>query len=147
VRHLARRGHFAEAHLVRDLARLRVALGIVLARLQPRQEPERIPGHLGGREERLEAGDERVPAEGACVPGDAGGDDRLASVMDLEGLEIRHGLCERLVEHLVARLEARAAFRPLGVGATVLEGADLEGFARGARRVVHAGEHAEGDLA
>ena len=88
VRHLARRRHLPEPHLVRDLPGLGVARRVVLARLEPREEAERVARDVGGGEERLEAGEERVAPERAGVPGDARRHDGLAEVVDGERLQI-----------------------------------------------------------
>ena len=59
-------------HLVDDLPGLGVDLRVVLARLELGERVERVVSQLRPEEERLQAGDERVPAEDRHEPGHAG---------------------------------------------------------------------------
>jgi hypothetical protein len=56
---------------VQDLSRLRIAKWIVLARLQDRQRAQCCRRQLGHERQRLEAGEQAVPAEHRHEPGQA----------------------------------------------------------------------------
>ena len=125
--HLAGRRHLAEADLVRDLPRLLVAGGIIVLALEVSQEAQGVARHGGIGGERLEAGDERVAAEGAGVPGDPGGDDGKVEVIDRERLQVGDRLLERAGEYGVGGAEAGgllrvAPVRLVGGGSAQLEG-------------------------
>jgi hypothetical protein len=62
-RHLAGLGHLAAADLVQDLARLGIALRVMVDRLVGGEEPQHAAGEVGIEPERLEGGDERVAPE------------------------------------------------------------------------------------
>ena len=71
VRRVLEGGHLAEAQLVRDLAGLRVAEGVVSAGLEQGQRPQRRGRQLGHERQRLEAGDQAVATEDGHEPGQA----------------------------------------------------------------------------
>ena len=63
----------AVAHLVHDLARLRVDRRIVLVGLERRERGERVARELGAEQQRLQARDQRVAPEHRHEPRHAGG--------------------------------------------------------------------------
>ena len=112
MRHLAGAGQLAAADLVQDLAGLFLAEVVVLLALVGGEEEQRVAGDLRIHQQCLEAGDQRVAAEGRGIPRHAGGDDPPAVPVDVEGLQIRDRLRERPVEGFFAGGDARARLGP-----------------------------------
>ena len=139
MRDLAAARHLAEAHLVEDLARLLLRLGVVLLALEGREGAQRLDRELGRQRQRLVRGDERVAPEGSAEPGDAGADDRVVVELDAQRVKVADRLVEDLLEDPVVAREARRA-RPVHLRLVAERlGAAREGQPRAA--ALDAGEH------
>ena len=104
--------------LVRDLARFHVAFRVVLGRLQLREAAQRPAGELREARDALHRHDQRVATEQRHEPRHAGSRDEDAAlergVLQLERLQVAHGLVPRSVHDRVGRLDAdvgRGAWR------------------------------------
>jgi hypothetical protein len=98
---LAEPGGLAHAQLVEDLARLLVALVVVLGADPSGEHPERALGDAGQERQRLEGRDEAVAAEQRGEPRHAGRVVRLAVELGVEQLEVVERALEDAVEELV----------------------------------------------
>jgi hypothetical protein len=102
---------------VDDLARLGVDLRVVLPGLQVCQDLERRAGQLGAEQQRLQARDDRVPAEDAHEPGHAGAGelaDAGVAGAHSQRREVGDGLDEAARQVLPARAQLRYAQLPRG---------------------------------
>ena len=107
-------GRLAVADLVDDLSRLRVDGRVVLVGLQLGERLERAPRELGPEEERLQAGNDRVPAEDGHEPGHACGEEAPAprARADAQRREVRDGLPEGVPKPVPRRVELGNAQTP-----------------------------------
>ncbi len=99
----AQRRHLAAAHLVQDLARLRVRLRIVALGLQRRQSAQHAVRHAGIEPEHLQRGDQTVAAERRRIPGDAGVGIAALRRVGHQHAEVGHRPAEHFVEEVVRR--------------------------------------------
>ena len=109
----AQLGQLAVADLVRDLAGLHVALGVVARRLERRQAAERPGRELGVAADALHRHDQRVAPEQGHEPRHAGGRDEHAllerRVLELQRVHVELRLVPRAADGVVRRLEVDAA--------------------------------------
>ena len=116
---VGREGHGADARelaaseLVHDLARLLVALRIVVFALMPHEQAERLARGLGRHPEVEQRRDDRVAPEEARVPRDARGDEGRVRITREQHAQIAAGSREDRVEEGVRRLDADLPFEPL----------------------------------
>src|SRR3954451_908881 len=127
----------AVAHLVHDLAGLRVARGIVFLRLEIGEDFECGTCSLGPEQQRLQARDDRVAAEDRHEPRNAGTrqpPDRAVVRAHAQGREVGDRLAERVPERVPRSAQLRHAQLPCGQ--RVAHAADLlaESEPREARR-------------
>src|SRR5438874_3856309 len=88
--------------LVQDLAWLLVAPIVDFLALIARQHTQGIGGQSRIQHQRLISGDDGVTSEDGGEPGDAGGDDVLTSIGDLQGVEVTGRSLQRGVELIIA---------------------------------------------
>ena len=102
-RDLAQRRHLAAAHLVHDLAGLRVVRRVDdggLGRGKPAQHAAR---HARIEPQHFDRGDDAVAAERRRIPGDAGVGIRPLRRLGYQHVKIGHRAAQHFVEHVVRR--------------------------------------------
>ena len=107
-RNLAKRSHFAGAHLVQDFTGLGVGLRVEIGRLMGREPLEDAERDARIEPEALQGGDEAVAAERRRIPGDAGVRVGPFGRIGQQDREIRGRPAQHLVEHLVRRADLGA---------------------------------------
>src|SRR5205085_3109065 len=98
--------------LVQDLARLLVAPIVYLLALIARQHAQSIGGQPRIQHQRLISSDDGVAPEDGREPGNAGGDDVLTAVRDLQGVEVTGGALQRSVELIITATKAGGMLLP-----------------------------------
>src|SRR5690349_3130599 len=99
--------------LVQDLARLFISPVIHRLALVAGQDPQRVFCKLRIYQERLIRGNYCVASEDRCKPWDAGRDDMLLPIRNLQGMEVTNAGAQRLIKDFVAAAKFRRVPLPI----------------------------------
>jgi hypothetical protein len=111
-RHLAQRRHLSAAHLVDDLARLGIALGVVRVRLVRREEPQHAARDRRIDPERLERHDQRIAAERRAEPRDTRVRHGPLRGRNSQHREVDGGVADPGVHRVIRRRDLRGEVGP-----------------------------------
>jgi hypothetical protein len=126
MRDLAGSRKLADAKLVEDLARLRVAPRLIRFGLERGEHTQRTAGNLGVDHHRLGSAQQRVATERRHVPGDPGSRQRRVADRHHQRVDVAHRGIDEQVEQLVVGANRCARLDPGGVSRLELRRGLLE---------------------